>query len=56
MGYHIAAKRHENAAYISIKDGGTMIEYEDEDPQIRRDFEAKLKTNGVRGQMPEITA
>ena len=26
----------------SVRDGGTMIEYEDEDPQIRLDFEAAI--------------
>lgn len=36
----------------SIKEGGTMIKYEDEDPQIRRDFEAALREAGVSSQMP----
>lgn len=36
----------------SIKEGGTMIKYEDEDPQIRRDFEAALREAGVTSQMP----
>lgn len=36
----------------STKEGGTLIEYEDEDPQIRRDYEAALKKDGVSMQMP----
>jgi quercetin dioxygenase-like cupin family protein len=36
----------------SIKEGGTMIDYEDEDPQIRRDFEARLGEAGVSCPMP----
>jgi hypothetical protein len=38
--------------YVSYRQGGTLIEYEDEDPQIRIDFEATLKKNGVASEMP----
>jgi hypothetical protein len=31
-----------------------LIEYEDEDPQIRRDFAAALKHHGVEMQMPPV--
>jgi quercetin dioxygenase-like cupin family protein len=37
---------------ISSREGGTMIEYEDEDPQIRADFEATLRANGIACPMP----
>ncbi len=40
---------------ISIRDGGTLIEHDDEDPQIRKDFEAELKKNGVPNKMPPVT-
>ena len=36
----------------STREGGTLIEYEDEDPQIRRDYEAALGKEGVSMQMP----
>lgn len=36
----------------SLRQGGTLIEYEDEDPQIRVDFEAALRQNGVAMEMP----
>ncbi len=35
----------------SIRKGGNLIEYEDEDPQIREMFEAELKKNGVENRM-----
>ena len=33
-----------------------MIEYEDEDPQIRADFDAALARNGVQSRMPAPAA
>ena len=39
----------------SIREGGTLIEHEDEDPQIRTNFEAELKKNGVANKMPPVT-
>lgn len=38
----------------SIREGGTLIEYEDEDPQIRRDYEARLRGVGIPLQMPPV--
>jgi oxalate decarboxylase/phosphoglucose isomerase-like protein (cupin superfamily) len=38
----------------SIRVGGTLIEYEDEDPQIRRDFETAVEKAGVRIEMPKF--
>ena len=43
IGLHQAAKKKTDGVYISVKNGGTMIEYEDEDVEIRRRFEANLK-------------
>jgi hypothetical protein len=31
-----------------------MIDFEDEDPQIRRDYLAALEANGVAFDMPEV--
>lgn len=36
---------------IDIKDGGTAIPYSDEDPYIRREYEATLKREGVVSRM-----
>jgi mannose-6-phosphate isomerase-like protein (cupin superfamily) len=38
--------------YVSYREGGTLIEYEDEDPRIRIDFEKELKENDVESKMP----
>ncbi len=35
----------------SVKEGGTQIEYEDEDPQIKRNFEAELARRGIQSRM-----
>ena len=35
----------------SIRKGGNLIEYEDEDPAIREIFEAELRKNGVESRM-----
>jgi len=54
-GFHIAAKRQEDGVYIDIKKGGTLIEYEDEDPEIRRGYEEALKKTGVACHMPPVS-
>ncbi len=38
--------------YKSVKEGGDQIEYEDEDPNIHRDFEAALAKAGAKCEMP----
>jgi oxalate decarboxylase/phosphoglucose isomerase-like protein (cupin superfamily) len=38
----------------STREGGTLIEYEDEDPQIRRDFENAIQQLGVSMEMPQF--
>jgi hypothetical protein len=35
----------------SIRKGGNLVEYEDEDPIIREIFEAELKKSGVKSRM-----
>lgn len=37
-----------------VKEGGDQIEYEDEDPQIRREFEAELARNGIKSKMSTV--
>jgi len=55
FGFHTATKRQEDGVYIEIKKGGTLIPYEDEDPQIRRRYERELKAKGVPCRMPPIS-
>jgi quercetin dioxygenase-like cupin family protein len=38
----------------SIHEGGTLIEYEDEDPQIRRDFESTITKAAIPMEMPQF--
>ena len=42
----------EGGTYTSLKLGGNQIEFEDEDPQIHRDFEAAMKLAGAKCNMP----
>ncbi len=39
---------------MSTTEGGTLIEYEDEDPQIRRDYESEIKKQGIALQMSKV--
>ena len=39
---------------VNIKEGGNQIEYEDEDPSIRKLFLGELTKNGVECQMPPV--
>ena len=40
---------------ISVREGGTLVEFEDEDPEIRRRFEEALRKEGVECSMPPVT-
>lgn len=42
------------AGYVSYREGGTLIEYEDEDPQVRGDFEAAIRPKGIECTMPPV--
>jgi oxalate decarboxylase/phosphoglucose isomerase-like protein (cupin superfamily) len=52
IGFKIADKRSEDGVYIDVKRGGTLIEYADEDPQIRKHYEEELRKTGVTCEMP----
>jgi quercetin dioxygenase-like cupin family protein len=41
--------------FKSYTEGGTLIEYDEEDPQVRADFEAALAKNGITSAMPPVT-
>ncbi|HEU0071643.1 MAG TPA: cupin domain-containing protein [Alphaproteobacteria bacterium] len=41
------------STYTSVKLGGSQIEFEDEDPQVHRDFVAGVEASGARCQMCE---
>ena len=52
IGFKIADKRSEDGVYIDVKKGGTLIEYADEDPHIRKHYVEELKKTGVPCEMP----
>ncbi len=49
LGIRVAAIRA--GVYTSVKHGGTLIEYDDEDPEIRRRYEAELQRKGIAPDM-----
>ena len=57
LGFKVAGRvmmqGKDEEPYTSVREGGTLIEYEDEDPEIRRRYEAELKKTGVPCEMPE---
>jgi oxalate decarboxylase/phosphoglucose isomerase-like protein (cupin superfamily) len=54
LGFKIADKRSEDGVYIDVKRGGTLIEYADEDPHIRKHYEDKMRKTGVQCEMPKV--
>ncbi|MFC2060007.1 cupin domain-containing protein [Chloroflexota bacterium] len=54
LEFAMAYFKKEDGFFISTREGGTMIEYEDEDPEIRNRFEAALKKEGVQCTMPPV--
>lgn len=49
LGIRVAAIRA--GVYTSVKKGGTLIEYDDEDPAIRRTYEHELASKGIPPSM-----
>lgn len=41
---------------VSVTEGGRQIEYEDEDPRIRRTYDGELAARGVRSRMDAVVA
>ena len=50
FGVRRAATRE--GVFTPVDEGGTQIEYDKEDPEIRRMFEAALATKGIKADMP----
>lgn len=46
-GFFTASKKGDDGVMVPIQKGGTLIDDNEEDPEIRRRFEAKLRENGV---------
>ena len=54
IGFHLAASRKLDGTLMSLEEGGTIIEYEKEDPEIRKRWEEALKREGVKSEMPPV--
>ena len=54
LGVHDLEGEKGRRGYLTYRQGGTLIEYEDEDPRVRRDFEAELVQRGIARQMPAV--
>ena len=54
IGFKIDDKRSEDGVYIDVKQGGTLIEYADEDPYIRQHYEEECRKTGVKSAMPTL--
>jgi mannose-6-phosphate isomerase-like protein (cupin superfamily) len=50
--YRMGFSQTERNPVVSVQKGGALLEYEDEDPKVRRDFEAALLAEGIACQMP----
>jgi oxalate decarboxylase/phosphoglucose isomerase-like protein (cupin superfamily) len=48
-------KSEKGGAIVSIRDGGALVNYEDEDPHIRQEFEAQCAAHNVPVTMPPVT-
>ncbi len=53
-GLNRAFNRQTDGLLMSVRDGGTMIEYEDEDPALRRMYRAELERNGMSFLMDSV--
>jgi quercetin dioxygenase-like cupin family protein len=49
---HTVKDRNLTGVLLSVKEGGSLIEYADEDPEIRKRFEAALRAQGLKFDMP----
>jgi hypothetical protein len=56
IGFTLPAKRQEDGVYLTAKEGGTLIDYEEEDPEVRQRYETALKSSGVKSQMSPVAA
>jgi len=52
LGFHVARNRRMEGVLMSLEEGGTIIEYEKEDPEIRRRYVEALQRQGIECKMP----
>ena len=54
LGFHVARNRRMEGVLMSLEEGGTIIEYENEDPEIRRRYQEALRREGIECKMPPV--
>jgi hypothetical protein len=47
LGFKVSHQKTDDDVFRGVKEGGWMIPYEDEDPEIRRRYQSALRANGV---------
>ncbi len=47
LGFKVSHQKTDDDVFRSVDEGGWMIPYENEDPEISRRYQAALKANGV---------
>jgi quercetin dioxygenase-like cupin family protein len=52
LGVHDLRTEEGWKGFLTVNEGGTLIEYKDEDPQIRKDFDDLLRQKGIESNMP----
>jgi len=55
LGVHGMEEETGWKGFKSVGAGGTLIDYEEEDPQVRREFEEELRGKGIDCKMPAVT-
>ena len=54
-GVEIPTLRKQAVGYFSLRDGGSEIYYDDEDPEIRKVFQEELQSKGTKFVMSPVT-
>jgi oxalate decarboxylase/phosphoglucose isomerase-like protein (cupin superfamily) len=53
LGVHDMTAADGWKGFLTFREGGTLIEYRDEDPQIRKEFRETIGQRGIENKMPD---
>ena len=54
LGFKVTLQQDADDVLTDVKQGGNLIDYANEDPEIRIRYEAELKQHGIASQMPKV--
>jgi mannose-6-phosphate isomerase-like protein (cupin superfamily) len=54
LGFKVTQQQDADDVLTDVKQGGNLIDYANEDPEIRIRYEAELKRHGIVSQMPKV--